>query len=601
MSGIIFKLTDAGRQALVNAEHDGTQARQLVSVGVTDVAFTPTELLATVPNEIKRIETIAGDVVAMDTIHVTIRDEGTDTYSVRGMGLYLDNGVLLGTYSQPGVIVEKSTSSILLMATDLRVLDGGADISTLLFGETNFINPPATTERQGVVELATSQETATGTDAMRAVTPAALKPLLEARQPLDATLTALAGVDTVADRLIYATGIDQFAVTPLTAFIRTLLDDADAATARNTLGAAPLASPGLTGTPTAPTAAVGTNTTQLATTAFVIGQAGTAAPKMDSAADVGTATRFAREDHVHPTDTTRAPLDSPGLTGTPTAPTAAPGTNTNQIATTAFVAGATENRFLQLSGGNRTVNDTTKFQVGQAQTQAVQIHGGWGSDGILRWAHITEADGSYGLYTYTWGPQRPILFGNNRTDIASEEVSIPRNLSTGTAIKVNNTFDNGSSTDGLRSYAPHAQGWEGWQTTGRAVIQVDCTDATSAFLGLRFTRWGSHHVGAIQALASATGTGTEVRLTSGELGVLALQGDGNLRVNGGVYSLNGARRLLWNDERQIVWGGVVEFAIIDNDVTVDLPTPYVMTGLRGGTGGAPLDFVYPRGRTISLT
>jgi hypothetical protein len=34
-------------------------------------------------------------------------------------------------------------------------------------------------------------------------------------------------------------------------------------------GSAPLASPALTGTPTAPTAAPGTSTTQLATTAFV--------------------------------------------------------------------------------------------------------------------------------------------------------------------------------------------------------------------------------------------------------------------------------------------------------------------------------------------
>lgn len=39
-------------------------------------------------------------------------------------------------------------------------------------------------------------------------------------------------------------------------------------------GAAPLASPGLTGTPTAPTAAPGTNTTQLATTAFVLANGG---------------------------------------------------------------------------------------------------------------------------------------------------------------------------------------------------------------------------------------------------------------------------------------------------------------------------------------
>lgn len=40
---------------------------------------------------------------------------------------------------------------------------------------------------------------------------------------------------------------------------------------------APLASPTFTGTPTAPTAAVGTNTTQIATTAFVLANAGSGA------------------------------------------------------------------------------------------------------------------------------------------------------------------------------------------------------------------------------------------------------------------------------------------------------------------------------------
>lgn len=48
-----------------------------------------------------------------------------------------------------------------------------------------------------------------------------------------------------------------------------LSDVSNAATSRTNLGAAPLASPAFTGTPTAPTAAAGTNTTQLATTAFV--------------------------------------------------------------------------------------------------------------------------------------------------------------------------------------------------------------------------------------------------------------------------------------------------------------------------------------------
>lgn len=41
----------------------------------------------------------------------------------------------------------------------------------------------------------------------------------------------------------------------------------------------------------------------------------------------------------------QAPINSPSLTGTPTAPTAASGTNTTQIATTAFVQGELANRY----------------------------------------------------------------------------------------------------------------------------------------------------------------------------------------------------------------------------------------------------------------
>lgn len=59
-------------------------------------------------------------------------------------------------------------------------------------------------------------------------------------------------------------------------------------------------------TPKVPTKAVGDNSTNAASTAYV--------------------------------DSTFAPLASPVLTGNPTAPTAAPGTNTTQLATTAFAA-----------------------------------------------------------------------------------------------------------------------------------------------------------------------------------------------------------------------------------------------------------------------
>lgn len=65
-------------------------------------------------------------------------------------------------------------------------------------------------------------------------------------------------------------------------------------------------------------------------------------PEMDGSADVGSSSNYAKADHIHPTDTSRAPLASPTFTGTPAAPTAAAGTNTTQIATTAFVTAAVE-------------------------------------------------------------------------------------------------------------------------------------------------------------------------------------------------------------------------------------------------------------------
>ena len=135
---------------------------------------------------------------------------------------------------------------------------------------------------------------------------------------------------------------------------------------------APLASPTFTGSPTAPTPVAGTNSTQIATTAFVneaiagFGAGDMAKSTYDTdndgkvdAAEVadaapwagitGKPTSFTPSSHSHSIAQvsglqtaldTKAPLASPALSGTPTAPTAAAGTNTTQIATTAFVATA---------------------------------------------------------------------------------------------------------------------------------------------------------------------------------------------------------------------------------------------------------------------
>jgi hypothetical protein len=177
MAGRLIYVTKAGRAALVAAGNTGTAARKVVTIGVASASFNAAdESLVVLPNERKRIATIAGENVAPDTIHVTLKDDSNDQYSLYGFGLYFDNGVLFAVYSQNAPIMEKSPEALLLLAGDMQF--ASIDTAALSFGEATFSNPPATTERQGVVELATSAEAIAGIDTQRAVTPAGLQATL---------------------------------------------------------------------------------------------------------------------------------------------------------------------------------------------------------------------------------------------------------------------------------------------------------------------------------------------------------------------------------------------------------------------------------------
>lgn len=109
----------------------------------------------------------------------------------------------------------------------------------------------------------------------------------------------------------------------------------------STPNVAVLNSPTFTGAPVAPTAAANDASNQIATDAFVLGQAGSTTPSMDGTAAAGASLTWARADHIHASDTSRAPLVSPTFTGTPTAPTPSAGDSSTKLATTAYVQAQT--------------------------------------------------------------------------------------------------------------------------------------------------------------------------------------------------------------------------------------------------------------------
>lgn len=144
------------------------------------------------------------------------------------------------------------------------------------------------------------------------------------KQPLDATLTAIAALNGVADRIAYFTGPDKVDLTPLTAFIRTLLDDGDASAARSTLGAISQAQ------------------LDAAISALVNSSPATLDTLNELAAALGNDANFAAT--VTNALAAKAPLASPVFTGDPNAPTPAKFDNDTSLATTEFVQRALGNR-----------------------------------------------------------------------------------------------------------------------------------------------------------------------------------------------------------------------------------------------------------------
>lgn len=189
MSALPIIITSAGLAALVNAANTGTEAVVITQVGISATTFAPTEATTAIPGEIKRLATIAGVVVADDTLHIAVSDTSADAYTLRTFGLYLDTGVLLAVYSSAASIAEKAAPATLLLNADIKLTSPLA--GSIEFGDSSFANPPASETVVGVVRLATEPEALAGINGTRAIVPTTLKAtILSFLSAYAATVTA---------------------------------------------------------------------------------------------------------------------------------------------------------------------------------------------------------------------------------------------------------------------------------------------------------------------------------------------------------------------------------------------------------------------------
>ena len=196
----------------------GTTPTTISGYGITDAQTSDATLTA-----------LAGVTVGADQI---IYATGTDAFTVTSL-----------TSTARSILDDTSTSAVrttigVAIGTDVQAYDAtlaalagvttAADKLVYASGVDTFLTTDFTSTARTLLDD-------TSTSAMRTTLGVGIGTDVQA---YDATLAALAGVTTAADKLIYASGVDTFLTTDLTSTARTLLDDSSTSAMRTTLGVA---------------------------------------------------------------------------------------------------------------------------------------------------------------------------------------------------------------------------------------------------------------------------------------------------------------------------------------------------------------------------
>lgn len=171
-------ITDAGKQALVNATQTGTAQLTLSMIAVGSGQYTPDAEQTALQHEIKRLPIIQASAIEDHVVHVAYQDDSTDSYDAYEVGVFTSDGVLFAVYSSGALLIAKSANASCLITVDMAIDD--LDVSDISFGDIGFAMGQATTETAGSVEIATQAEVDAGEDEYRVVTPATLAARLAA-------------------------------------------------------------------------------------------------------------------------------------------------------------------------------------------------------------------------------------------------------------------------------------------------------------------------------------------------------------------------------------------------------------------------------------
>lgn len=278
-------------------------------------------------------------------------------------------------------------------------------------------------------------------------------------------------------------------------------------------------SPAMTGEPTVPTAATATNNTQIASTAFVqavnsadtgssatavtlktartfaiTGGATAAAQTFNGGANVvlnvtaldmsvaNAGTLAVARGGTGTTTATGSGANvqavSPALTGTPTVPTAASTVNNTQAASTAFVKTAVS-----------TPTTATQYRIGAVNTQNVFLATGWtGRD--IEWSAAQESNGALAWHSYNNGTYLKPAFILSK-DGAAEF---------GGLLRSNGTI-NYSTTSACRQEGNIGAGFADWDGAVEPMSQLQCPQATAAYMLWRATHPYVRHLAAMHVHA----------------------------------------------------------------------------------------------------